>query len=215
MFEGVGMKLIDTSFEVMSDLDTIMPVVKIIEKAIRNCYKSEDKITEDSYKTMISKMVDSDHASTLEHGVITVRVICSRACLAQWTRHRLMSYSVESQRYCNYSRGKFNNEVVFIKPDDFEKWTIQQQFLFKQALEDSEEYYLELIDAGLKAQDARAVLNNACKTEMVVTANMRAWRDFFKKRTTTHAQLEIRNIATSILKEFQSKVPVIFDDLTN
>lgn len=209
------MKLIEPSFEVLSDLSNIMNVVKTIELAIRNCYKSEDKITEDSYKTMIGKMIDSDHASTLEHGVVTVRVICSRACLAQWTRHRLMSYSVESQRYCNYSRGKFNNEITFIKPDDFDKWTTQQQFLFKQALEDSEEYYLELIEAGLKAQDARTVLNNACKTEMVVTGNMRAWREFFKKRTTTHAQLEIRNIAKSILTEFQSKIPILFDDLTN
>lgn len=207
------MKLIDPSFEVLSDLNNVMPVVKNIELAIRNCYKSEDKITEESYETIIKKMVDSDHASTLEHGIITTRIICSRACLAQWTRHRLMSYSVESQRYCNYSRDKFDNQITFIRPTDYYKWSTEQRFLFDRALEDSEQYYLNLIKAGLKAQDARNVLNNACKTEMVVTANMRAWREFFIKRTTTHAQAEIRTIAIGLLNEFKSKVPVIFDDI--
>lgn len=208
------MKLIKPSIEVMSSLNG-EEILRHCELAIRNCYKSEDKICADSHKKLVQTILDSHHYSTIEHVSITVRVICSRACLAQWTRHRHFSFSVESQRYVNYSRDKFGSEITFIKPQDYYKYTTEQKFLFDQALESCEEQYLKLIKAGFKAQEARNVLNNAVKTEMVVTANLRAWRDFLQKRTDKSAQDEIRYLSNEILTEFQSKIPVVFDNLTN
>ena len=206
------MKLVDPSVELMSKIDGEQ-IVKHVELAIRNCYKSEDKITNDSYKILIQKILDSHHYSTIEHVSITVRVVCSRACLAQWTRHRLMSYSVESQRYCNYSRGKFNSELVFIRPREYYNWDTKKVFLFDQALETAEKYYMDLVSAGMVAQDARNVLPNASKTEMVVTGNLRVWRDFLIKRTDKSAQDEIRYLANEILREFKKEIPIIFDDI--
>jgi len=206
------MKLIDPSIEIMSPING-EEILKHIELAIRNCYKSEDKICEGSDKKLIKTILDSHHYSTIEHQSITIRVICSRACLAQWTRHRLMSYSVESQRYVNYSRDKFGGEIVFIKPRNYYTMNTVQKALWDMAMEDCESRYLQLISEGLKPQDARQVLNNAVKTEMVVTGNLRVWRDFLAKRTEKAAQDEIRYLATEILKEFKSKIPVIFDDI--
>jgi thymidylate synthase (FAD) len=208
------MKLINPTIEVISPLNG-EEILRHCELAIRNCYKSEDKIGADSHKKLVQTILDSHHYSTIEHFSITVRVICSRACLAQWTRHRHFSFSVESQRYCNYSRSKFDSGITFIKPQDYYKYTTEQRFLFDQAMESCETQYLGLIAAGLKAQEARNTLNNAVKTEMVVTANLRAWRDFLQKRTDKSAQDEIRYLSNEILTQFQTNIPVIFDNLTN
>jgi len=208
------MKLINPSIQVISPLNG-EEILRHCELAIRNCYKSEDKIGTDSHKKLVQTILDSHHYSTIEHFSITVRVICSRACLAQWTRHRHFSFSVESQRYCNYSRSKFDSGITFIKPQDYYNYTTEQKFLFDQAMESCEAQYLGLIAAGLAAQNARNVLNNAVKTEMVVTANLRAWRDFLQKRTDKSAQDEIRYLSNEILTQFQTNIPVIFDNLTN
>lgn len=205
------MKLIKPSIEV---LDTISPeMLKLTEKAIRNCYRSEDKTTEDSYISLHKKICDSHHYSTIEHQKITVKIVCSRACMAQWTRHRLFNFSIESQRYVNYSKDKFNNEIVFIKPIEFDNWNNEQQFKFTYAMNECESAYMRLLQADLKAQDARNVLNNAVKTTMVVTGNLRVWREFLQKRTEKSAQDEIRYLANELLTEFKSKIPVIFDDI--
>lgn len=206
------MKLINPSIELMSSLNG-EDILRHCELAIRNCYKSEDKIGPDSHKKLVQTILDSHHYSTIEHVSLTVRVICSRACLAQWTRHRHFSFSVESQRYVNYSREKFGSGITFIKPQDYYKYTTEQRFIFDQALESCEEQYLKLTTAGLKAQEARNVLNNAVKTEMVVTANLRAWRDFLQKRVDKSAQDEIRYLSKLILSEFRCNIPVIFDDI--
>ena len=206
------MKLIDPSIEIITPLNG-EEILKHVEKAIRNCYKSEDKTCDGSANKLVKTILDSHHYSTIEHYSVTFRVICSRACMAQWTRHRHMSYSIESQRYVNYSRDKFGGEITFIKPRAYYNYTTQQKFLFDEALEDCEEHYLELIEAGLKPQEARQVLNNAVKTEMVVTANLRSLREFLKLRTEKSAQDEIRYLATELLKELKTNIPVIFDEL--
>lgn len=206
------MKYVNTDAEILSPLNG-EEILRHCEIAIRNCYKSEDKIGEGSHLKLVKTILDSHHYSTIEHVSISVRVICSRACLAQWTRHRHMSYSVESQRYCNYSRDKFDNSITFIRPIKYYDFSTEQKFLFDQSMEECEQQYLKLIAAGLKAQEARNVLNNAAKTEMVVTANLRAWRDFLIKRTDISAQDEIRAISQKILREFKSAIPVIFDDV--
>lgn len=205
------MRLIEPKVEILTDLNGIA-ILKHLEKCGKTCYKSEDGITEDSCETFVSKIIDSKHESVIEHSFITVRFTCSRACSHQIVRHRIASYSQESQRYVNYSRGKFGSQITFIKPINFDKWSEEVKFKYKLQLESAEKAYMELIALGLKAQDARGVLPNDTKTEIVATMNLRSWRHFIKMRTDPHAQAEIRFLANELLEKFKS-VPVIFEDI--
>lgn len=209
------MKIIKPSFEILSATtpDLVTNQLKIIELAGRNCYKSEDKICEGSYDKMIGMLRLKKHLSVLEHGNMTVRFIGSRAFSHQLVRHRIAAYSQESQRYCNYSKGKFGNEVTFIEPIDYDNWDEDIKETFELALRRSEEYYQTLVNQGLKAEDARGVLPNQAKTEVVVTMNLRTWMHFFSMRCDKHAQSEIRFLAKGLLKEFYKLMPVIFEEL--
>ena len=206
------MKLIDPSVEIITPLNG-KEILQHIELAIRNCYKSEDKTTDDSYLRLVKTILDSHHYSTIEHFNITFRVICSRACMAQWTRHRHMSFSIESQRYINYSKDKFGAGITYIKPREFDSWDTFQQSMYTDGLEDNEHRYMQLIIAGLKAQESRGILANDTKTEMVVTANLRTLREFLKLRTSKSAQAEIRYLAAQLLEQLKAEIPVIFDNL--
>lgn len=207
------MRIIKPSVEIISDVQATIDQMLVIELAGRNCYKSEGKICIGSADKMIGMLRMKKHLSVLEHGNITVRMIGSRAMSHQLVRHRLAAYSQESQRYCNYSKGKFGNEITFIEPEGFKDWTKEQQEGFTMSLKLAEKCYQELIIAGLKAEDARGVLPNACKTEVVVTMNMRSWMHFFDMRCDKHAQAEIRNIAKDLLVQMYGLLPVIFEDL--
>ena len=209
------MKIIKPSFEILSATtpDLVINQLKIIELAGRNCYKSEDRICEGSYDKMIGMLRMKKHLSVLEHGNMTVRMIGSRAFSHQLVRHRLAAYSQESQRYCNYSKGKFGNEVTFIEPIGFKNWDMTAQLNFNRGLESAEEFYLQAIQNGVKAEDARGLLPNQAKTEIVVTMNLRTWMHFFEMRCDPHAQSEIRFIAKGLLKEFYKMMPVIFEEL--
>ncbi len=206
------MKLIDPSVEILTPLDG-KAILQHIEVAIRNCYKSSDKTTDDSYLKLIKTILDSHHYSTIEHFNISFRVICSRACMAQWTRHRHMSFSIESQRYINYAKDRFGGEITFIRPIEFDKFSHTQKVLYLDGLQKSETSYLELINAHMKAQEARDLLPNATKTEMIVTANLRSIREFLKLRTSKSAQSEIRYLANEILNKLRVEIPIVFDDL--
>jgi thymidylate synthase (FAD) len=206
------MKLINPSVELITDIDG-EAVLRHIEHATRVCYDSNDKVNEESHLKLLKTILDSHHYSVCEHFSVSIKIKCSRACLAQISRHRHLSMSVRSQRYCNFSRSKkYPDGIEFTRPIAYDKWSTEQQFKFDIAMGQSEKSYMELIQAGLKAQDARNALNNAVMTEMVVTANIRAWRDFLKLRTTSHAQDEIRFIALQLQAILQSKIPLIFDE---
>ena len=205
------MRLINPSVELITDIDG-EAVLRHIEHATRVCYDSNDKVNEESHLKLLKTILDSHHYSVCEHFSVSVKIKCSRACLAQISRHRHLSMSVRSQRYCNFSRSKkYPDGIEFIRPTAYNSWTIEQQFKFEVAMRQSEKSYMELMNVGLKAQDARNVLNNAVMTEMVVTANLRAWREFLKLRTTTHAQDEIRAVALDLQAQLRNKIPLIFD----
>lgn len=207
------MKLINPSIEIISPIDGNI-ILKHLEVAIRNCYKSEDRTCEGSHIKLINLIMNSKHHSVLEHFQITFRVTCSRACMAQWTRHRIgWAYSIESQRFVSYNKDKFGKQITYIKPLDYDIWTQEQKDLLEESFKASEESYFKLIKAGLKAEDARNVLNNAVKTEMVVSANLRALLDFLKTRTDRHAQREIRFLANRLLAELKANIPVIFEGI--
>lgn len=206
------MKLINPSIEMITKLDGDA-ILRHLEIAIRNCYKSESKICDGSANTIVKTILDSHHYSVIEHFNVTFRVICSRACMSQWTRHRHMSYSIESQRYICYAKDKFGGEITFIKPVDFDSFSDDQQKFYSEQLKSAEDAYLGAVKLNLKAQQARGLLPNDVKTEMVVTANLRSLREFIKLRTSKSAQIEIRMLALDLLDKLKAEIPVVFDDL--
>ena len=205
------MKMVSPSFELL-DCPDGMALLQKIELAGRVCYKSEAKITPDSAYGFVRRLLGSGHESVLEHEKISVRMICDRGVSHEIVRHRIASYSQESTRYCNYSLDKYQNELTFIRPFF---WTnAPEKFqIWKEAMEMAERSYLALIAKGASPQEARSVLPNSLKTEIVVTMNMREWRHFFRLRTSAAAHPQMQEIATPLLRHFQKTIPIIFDDI--
>lgn len=207
------MKEIRPSFEIMDDIDGAK-ILQKLERCGRVCYKSEDKITEGSAEKFIGMILKSGHESVLEHEKLTVKFICDRGVTHEIVRHRIASYSQESTRYCNYSKDKFGNELTFIRPcfwaDDSEEYAV-----WKQAMEDIEKTYVKLISLGAKPEEARSILPNSLKTEIVCTMNLREWRHFFRLRTAERAHPQIREISVALLDELKKRIPVIFDDINS
>jgi len=205
------MRIIDPSFEILA-----MPqgeeALKVIELAGRTCYKSEDKISADSAPQFVGRIVDSGHESVIEHSSATVRFITDRGVTHELVRHRLAAYSQESTRYANYARDKFGNEITVIRPPFWAEDSDQYR-LWMEGVAAAERAYLALIAAGAKAQEARSVLPNSLKTEIVMTANFREWRHVFRLRCDGAAHPQIRQIMLPLLDEFSRRVPVLFGDL--
>lgn len=200
------MRIIEASFEILASTPNLE---QIIELAGRTCYKSEDKITDDSASAFVSKIRSINHESVLEHGAITVRFTCDRGVSHELVRHRVASFSQESTRYCNYSKDKFGNEITVIRPD----LVGMAHTIWKVACEDAERNYFELIREGVKPQMARSVLPNSLKTEIVVTANPREWRHIFKLRCTEAAHPQMREVMIPCRDEFARRWPSLFGDL--
>ena len=202
------MKIINQSISVLTTQTEIDFMIKRIEKIGRVCYKSEDKITKDSHKTFIQNIIKRGHESVIEHCNISVKVITNRAISHEIVRHRIASYSQESTRYCNYSNDKFGKELIFINPSeniDFRVWSTTMDII--------EDRYFDLLERGANAQDARGILPNDLKTEIVMTLNLRSWRNFFKLRIDKAAHPQMRKVANMILNDFKDKIIIIFDDI--
>lgn len=287
------MKLIKPSFEVWEQSSGLEGIYNQIERAGRVCYKSEDKITEDSAKPFVDRMIKSGHGAMLEHGTIylqyetvksainpltkyylnkyskvkaiegatmrlfvttnlrvlvenswlddlkylceptefhekriTVHFVCDRGVSHEFVRHRVFSFAQESQRYCNYSRDKYNNEVTFCIPcwcEDLHSGNSYDMELINnyplaetenlspesieliRSLVYAESSYFVLLESGWKPQQARAVLPNACKTELVMTGFVSDWKHFFELRCTTNAHPQARELAIPLREEFIRK----------
>lgn len=200
------MKIIKASAEIISHTPDLE---KIIEMAGRTCYKSEDKITEDSADGFIEKIKNFKHESVLEHGSITVRYIVDRGVSHELVRHRLASFSQESTRYCNYGKDKFGNEITVIEPCFWETGHFMW-YRWKETCEAAQEGYFELLEGGASAQQARSVLPNSLKTEVVMTANPREWRHVFMVRCHRDAHPQMREVMVPLLAEFADRWPVLF-----
>lgn len=283
------MKLIKPGFEILDQQCGLEGIYKQIEIAGRTCYKSEDKITEDSAKGFVERMIKSGHGAMLEHGTvylkfetmkstihpldkyyhnkyskvcteegltkqtkivfvttnyrvlvengwlddlkyicepteyherrITVRFVCDRGVSHEFVRHRVFSFAQESTRYCNYSKDKFGNELTFIIPC----WTNlpEQEYgdrvnpkvfnrgntngvetSYVDSLRQAEYNYFNLLNQGWKPQEARAVLPNALKTELVMTGFVSDWKNFFFLRCPLNAHPQARELAIPLSEEF-------------
>lgn len=186
-------------------------LLKHLEQIGRVCYKSENKITEDSCVPFLKRILDSGHESVIEHEKVSVRVICDRGVSHELVRHRIASYSQESTRYCNYANAKFGGELTFIRPL-FWKEDMPQYELWKQAMQHVEDTYMELLSMGASPQEARSVLPNSLKTEIIMTMNMREWRHFFHLRLSSAAHPQMREVSRLILTEFLREIPLLFDE---
>lgn len=187
-----------------------------IEKCGRTCYKSEDKITPDSARAFVTRLIKSGHESVIEHFSVTVRFICDRGVSHELVRHRLASFSQESTRYCNYGKA---DEITVVRPCFFkrESWPedpVGSPYeVWECAMRNAEWCYLTLLKQGRSPQEARSVLPNSLKTEVVMTANLREWRTIFKQRTANAAHPQMRQIMIPLLLELKERIPVIFDDI--
>lgn len=267
------MKLIESSVQIIEERDPY----KMIELAGRTCYKSEDKITEDSAKEFVDRMIKLGHGAMLEHGTIYLRIretvngnippamlywrdcanrkyskvytrlesdspysanykvlyvttnlrvlvennriddleyqceptehhekritakfICDRGVSHEFVRHRVFSFAQESTRYCNYSKDKFGNEITFIKPTWWHELGTTHKQDFEIFLEHCEEQYLEFMDQGWKPQQARQVLPNATKTELVMTGFESDWEHFLSLRTSKNAHPDAKKLADEL-----------------
>ncbi len=182
--------------------------LSIIEMAGRTCYKSEGSITEDSARDFGQMILNRGHESVIEHVCASVRFITNRGVTHELVRHRLCSYSQESTRFVRY-----DGKMEFIKPVWWSDWSEAEQACWRESLEASESAYLKLLEMGSKPEQAREVLPNSLKTEIVVTANMRQWRHIFKMRCAEAAHPQIRQLMTNCRIGFQEEFPILFDDL--
>lgn len=191
-------------------------ILNHIEKVGRTCYKSEDRITDSSSANFVKAIIRNGHEAVIEHCSITVRVICDRGVTHEIVRHRLASYSQESTRYCNYSKDKFTNQITYIEPCFWDVSTDEGRSkyeIWKSVMEFTEKKYLELIEMGATPQEARSILPNSLKTELVMTMNLREWRHFFRLRIAHDAHPQMREIAIPMLEKFRELIPVVFDDI--
>jgi len=196
-----------------------MEMLKRIERAGRTCYKSEDKATEDSAIRFVKRILTPDssgarHESVIEHEKVTVRIVCDRGVTHEIVRHRLVSFSQESTRYCDYHKA---GEIRVVEPCFWPERRLgisnPDRELWLSAMEFAESVYNKLRESGARPEQARSVLPNSLKTEIVVTANLREWRHIFKLRTSARAHPQMREIMIPLLYQFKGRIPVVFDDI--
>lgn len=183
-----------------------------IEAAGRTCWKSEDKIEPGTAGPFIERIKNFKHESVLEHGSITVRFIVDRGISHELVRHRLASFSQESTRYCNYGKGKFGQELTFIKPCFWDERDTNY-FTWEAACRDAESSYLDMLEHGATPQEARSILPNSLKTELVMTTNPREWRHIFTLRCDRAAHPQMREVMIPLLNEFKELWPSLFGDI--
>ena len=275
------MRLIKPSVEIIKqEKYDLLHVFKFIELAGRTCYKSENKITEDSASEFVDRMIKSGHGAMLEHGTIyltipvsdisnpiiykyilnsyskifidftnsyittnyrvliennwlddlkyisepylfhtkrtTVKFICDRGVSHEFVRHRVFSFAQESTRYCNYTKDKFNNELTFIIPcwiKDLEEGNYYAYCEYHHSKNDaskrwfdscmsSEFVYTNLIEEGWKSQEARTILPNSLKTELIMTGFNDDWQNFFKLRCAPNAHPQAKELADMLKNKF-------------
>ena len=186
-------------------------IMKRIERACRTCYRSEDKISEESYKNLLTNCLNRGHESVLEHEKITVRIYSDIGTYKDLTRHRFASFSVESTRYCSYNKDKYGNEIAVVNPvymedkEVFETW--------KKAKEDMEKAYMKMKELGASTDMCREVLPHSTAAEYTMTANIREWKHILELRTTNHVHPAIRQVLIPLLLLFKEQMPEIFGDI--
>jgi thymidylate synthase (FAD) len=208
------MKVIQPSVELLYGNYELM--LGLVEAAARNCYLSEER-GEAARDALIRSLIKRGHHSVLEFGDIAVRLLTDRGVLAEITRHRIgVSFAVESTRYCNYSQGRFGEEITVVEPSFLREGERDHQEagkVWRQAVSAAEKAYAELIGQGYKAQDARSVLPLSLKASIVMKGNIRAWRYILALRTKPDCHPDMRELMGLVRARFRESFPIFFEDL--
>lgn len=192
-------------------------MMRRIESAARTCYRSERYIKDKSYEPMLRHLIRAGHEAPLEFGQMSFEIVTSRSVLAELTRHRLASFCVESQRYCNYEE-----HIDFIQPEWFEyaeadipkRTLFQTRRLFVEGLLHMiHEEYREMIEEGFRPEDAREILPNATAVRLKLSMNYRELRHFLKLRTSKAAYPPMRELAVAMMYLAAKEAPVVFEDI--
>lgn len=204
------MKIIDPIIEVENYSGT--KIMKNIERACRTCYRSEGNITEESYKKLLSNCINRGHESVLEHEKITIRMTCDIGVYKDLTRHRFGSFSIESTRYCNYGKDKFDNELKFIKPCNidgsselYSNWIGAMNFIEKE--------YIAMSNNGATPDQLRMILPHSTAAQVTMTANIREWKHILDLRTKNMTHPSIRQLLIPLLLKFKKDMPEIFNSI--
>lgn len=187
----------------------------------RLCYKSDTPDSPEAQEKFILERIKNGHESILEHVSVTVKVVCDRGVSHELVRHRLCSFSQESTRYCNYKK----LGIAFIIPG----WTGIAEGIYEDgqsvlfyndnelkwlsAMRYAQQFYNELLNDGWTPQQARSVLPNSLKTELIMTTNLREWRHIFSLRCDKSAHPQMREIMLPLLNDFHEAMPSFFSEL--
>ena len=192
-----------------------MACLKAIEYAGRNCYASQDKITDDSCLKFTKNLIEHGHEAPLEFADLMFDLMTSRAVLAEITRHRLSSFCVESQRYIQEAK---TGDITFILPEWYDPESGDSivrsgSAAWLDAMRAAEDTYKTLISLGFKPEQAREVLPNSTACRIIMKANVREWRHIFELRCSKAAYPQMRSLMLNALKLAAGAVPIAFDDL--
>ena len=196
------MQIIQQSAELLGEVDGAA-MLRHVERCGRVCYKSEWRITGDSYAAFVGKIIANGHEAVLEHASATLRVVCDRGVSHEIVRHRLASYCQESTRYVSY------DDIEVICPQGLSE---AQYAAWEAAMLTCEAAYKQLREQGCAPQIARSVLPNALKTELMMTANLREWRHFFRLRLSPAAHPQMREVAALMLEALRERIPIVFEE---
>ena len=187
-------------------------ILKKLEACGRTCYKSTPTDDPLGSAKLVRMLIRRGHESVLEHVSVTCKFICNRGVSHEIVRHRLASYSQESTRYCNYRSWMHGGEITVIDPKALEL-DDRQTDIWLRACMDAERRYFDMLEAGCTPEMARDVLPNALKTEVVMTANLREWRHFFRLRCAQASHPQMREVANLLFKRMRDKIPGVFEDI--
>lgn len=218
------MRLVKPSFEIIDEEEiNEKRILKKLERAGRVCYKSEDRITEDSCVKFCKVIQSKNHLSVLEHQVVSVLFTIDRGVSHELVRHRIASYSQESTRYCNYGNQEHVTFVIppwldiqpGIHPDMYGinyNWPAEDK-IWLISMSIAEQNYKALLKLGWTPQQARSVLPNSLKTEIFTTFNLREWMHVFDLRTAKAAHPQMREIMCPLLIKFRQLLPTLFENI--
>lgn len=214
------MKIINASYQIMKpDLDDPSMygrILKEITEVGHTAYKSTAKVTDEKAEDFVRRLIRDGHESVLEHVNMRVKFIVDRGISHELVRHRLASYTQESTRYCNYSQDKFENEITVIRPCFLPDCSTGTFNTWSRAMVDCENAYFMLLHQGCTPQEARSVLPNSLKTEVVMTTNLRELRHILNLRAagvTGKPHPQMLEIMVPLLNELRMKLPALFEDI--
>lgn len=187
-------------------------VMKNLERAAKQCYRSQDNIKDDTYDKFLRGCISRGHESVIEHEKVSIRMCCDIGVYKDLTRHRLASFSIESTRYCNYSKDKFDNNITFVYPCNIEEGT-EEYGLWQETMGAIEQNYNKMAELGCKPDQLRLLLPHSTAAEVYMTANIREWRHILSLRADSHAHPSIQQLMIPLLLYFKQEMPALFDDI--